>query len=120
VAAVDGQIDRFRVKRGAMLMIAPWTIQRHRDYWKHPHAFDPERFSKERQGELTPGTYLPFGQGPRVCVGKAFATVEATLILARVARRFDISIDDPASVRPVARLTTRPAEQIMSRWRVRS
>ncbi len=120
VAAEDCTIERHRVKRGAMLMIAPWTMHRHRDYWKHPHAFDPARFSKERQGELTPGAYLPFGQGPRVCVGKAFATVEATLILARLARRFDIAIDDPGSVRPVARLTTRPATQIRSRWRVRA
>ncbi|MEM6640491.1 MAG: cytochrome P450 [Pseudomonadota bacterium] len=119
VAAEDATIERFRVKRGAMLMIAPWTMHRHRDYWKQPHAFDPDRFSRARQHELTPGAYLPFGQGPRVCVGKAFATVEATLILARLCRRFDVQIEDPGSVRPVARLTTRPAEEIQSRWRVR-
>ena len=116
VAAEDARIERFVVKRGAMLMIAPWTMHRHRDYWRNPHAFDPDRFSRERQGELTPGAYLPFGQGPRVCVGKAFATIEATLILARLARRFDMRIESPGAVRPVARLTTRPAQQIRSRW----
>ncbi len=119
VAAETTRIGRRKVKRGAMIMISPWTIHRHSKLWKHPHVFDPDRFTPERQQELTPGAYLPFGVGPRVCVGKAFATVEATLILARLARRYDFAVDDVDRVRPVARLTTRPAEQIMGRVRVR-
>ncbi len=115
LAAEDTTIGRYKVKRGAMIMISPWTMHRHHDHWANPHAFDPDRFSTERQSELTPGTYLPFGVGPRVCVGKAFATIEATLILARLARRYDFSVIDPQHVRPIARLTTRPAEQIMCR-----
>lgn len=120
VAAEDTTIGRYRVKRGAMIMISPWTMHRHRDHWRNAHAFDPDRFSAERQSELTPGAYLPFGVGPRVCVGKAFATVEATLILARLARRYDLAIDNPQRVRPIARLTTRPAEQIMCRFSPRA
>ncbi|MGD8644365.1 MAG: cytochrome P450, partial [Chromatiales bacterium] len=120
VAAEDTKIGRFKVKRGAMIMIAPWTIHRHRDLWENPHAFDPDRFSPERQHSLISGAYLPFGQGQRVCVGKAFATVEATLILARLARRFDFEPLDAHRVRPAARLTTRPAEQIICRVRCRS
>lgn len=114
VAAEATQIGPYKVKRGAMIMIAPWTIHRHRSYWRDPHAFDPDRFSVERERELVPGTYLPFGMGPRVCVGAAFATTESTLILARLIRRFDFSVAAPKSVRPVARLTTRPAVQIMA------
>ena len=79
------------------------------------HAFDPDRFSPERESELVTGTYLPFGWGPRVCVGASFATTESALILARLARRFDFAAEQPGRVRPVARLTTRPAEQIMCR-----
>ncbi len=112
VAAENTQIGEFRVKKGAMIMIAPWVIQRHAAHWRDPHAFIPERFSPDREHEIVSGTYLPFGQGPRVCVGQAFATTEATLILARLARRFDFVVADPQRVRPVARLTTRPAEQI--------
>ena len=115
VAAEDTKIGKYRVKRGAMIMIAPWTIHRHATYWKDPHAFDPDRFSPERESELVAGTYLPFGWGPRVCVGASFATTESALILARLARRFDFSAEQPGRVRPVARLTTRPAEQIMCR-----
>ena len=115
VAAQATTIGRYNVKKGAMIMIAPWTIHRHASLWKNPHAFDPDRFSAAREGELVPGAYLPFGWGPRVCVGAAFATTESALILARLIRRYDFNVDDPASVRPVARLTTRPAQQITCR-----
>lgn len=119
VAAEAAQIGPYRVKRGAMIMIAPWTIHRHKSYWKNPHAFDPDRFSPEREAELVPGAYLPFGMGPRVCVGAAFATTESTLILARLMRRFDFTVASPGAVRPVARLTTRPAKEIVARVAVR-
>ena len=115
VAAQAGEIGGFRVKKGAMLMIAPWTIHRHELYWANPDAFDPDRFSPEREGDIVPGTYLPFGQGPRVCVGAAFAATEAVLIIARLVRRFDFRVEAPEKVRPVARLTTRPAEQMLCR-----
>ena len=113
VAAQAAQIGQHKVRKGAMLMIAPWTIHRHQLYWKNPDAFDPDRFSPEREHEIVPGTYLPFGQGARVCVGAAFAATEAVLIIARLARRFDFVAEAPEEVRPVARLTTRPATQIM-------
>lgn len=112
VAAEAATIGQHRVKKGAMLMIAPWTIHRHRDYWQNPHAFDPDRFSPEREHELVPGAYLPFGLGPRVCVGAGFAQLEASLILARLCRRYDFKVHDVDRIRPVARLTTRPAEQL--------
>ena len=120
VAAEDCRIGTRRVRRGALVMIAPWTLHRHRDFWREPHAFDPDRFLPEREHELTPGVYMPFGQGPRVCVGKGFAEVESSLILGRLLRRYDFEVLAPENVRPVARLTTRPAEQIMCRVRLRS
>jgi cytochrome P450 len=119
VAAVATTVGKFKVKKGAMIMISPWTIHRNEAYWRNAHQFDPDRFSAEREHELVPGAYLPFGLGPRVCVGAAFATTEATLILARLVRRFDFSPADPDKVRPVARLTTRPKQQIMCRVRDR-
>ena len=119
VAAEATTIGKYKVKRGAMIMISPWTIHRNENYWKNAHHFDPDRFSAEREAELVPGAYLPFGLGPRVCVGAAFATTEATLILARLVRRFDFTALEPEHVRPVARLTTRPKAQIMCRVRER-
>jgi len=113
VAQEATTIGDLKVRRGALVMVAPWVLHRHARYWKRPHEFDADRFSPEREGEITPGTYIPFGQGPRVCAGAAFATTEAVLLIARLFRRFDFHIENAARVRPAARLTTRPTEQIM-------
>ena len=117
VALEATKIGGRRVRKGALIMIAPWALHRHRAYWKNPDMFDPDRFSAAREGELTQGAYIPFGYGPRVCVGAGVATAEATLILARLTRRYEFAVADAAAVRPVARLTTRPAAQIMCRVR---
>jgi cytochrome P450 len=115
VAAIDTIIGAKKIKRGTMVMIAPWVLHRHHSLWSNPDVFDPDRFSPERAHEIKEGAYMPFGLGPRVCVGAAFATTEATLILARILRQFDLEALCPEAVRPVARLTTRPAEEIMIR-----
>jgi cytochrome P450 len=119
VAAQDVEIAGHRARRGAMIMIAPWTIHRHEALWRDPDRFDPDRFSGDAERAIVPGSYLPFGLGPRICVGAAFATIEAGLILARLVRRFDIEALDPDGVRPIARLTTRPAQEIMVRAKLR-
>ena len=100
-----------------MLMIAPWAMHRHVKMWPHPDRFDPDRFLPERERELTPGAYIPFGLGPRICVGAAFATIETALILARLVRRFDFESLSPERCVPFARLTTRPAVEIKARVR---
>jgi len=117
VALKPVRFGRYQLRRGSMVMIAPWVVHRHSGLWKNPHAFDPDRFLPEREHEMTPGAYIPFGIGRRVCIGAAFATTEATLILGRLLKRYRFSIERPERVRPVARLTTRPAEEIMVRIR---
>ena len=112
VALRDARVGPRRLKRGALVMIAPWTLHRHTRYWDDPDAFIPERFLPENESALTEGAYIPFGQGPHTCVGAGFAQTESVLIIADLLRRFDISIDPGQHVRPAARLTTRPAEQI--------
>ena len=99
-----GTID---VRRGSVLMIAPWVLHRHRRYWRDPDAFDPSRFMPDA---LPPErfAYLPFGAGPRVCVGAQFALVEATLVLAMLVHEFRVVLDDPVPVVPVAIVTTQP------------
>jgi len=123
-----------RVKRGAMIMISPWTAHRNARLWSNADRFDPDRFEREEaSGEASGqasvrdagdaddaerrGPMMSFGIGPRVCVGASFATTEAVLIIARLVRRYDIEALDPDAVRPVARLTTRPAVEITCRIR---
>ncbi|MDJ0877163.1 MAG: cytochrome P450 [Halieaceae bacterium] len=117
VALKATQVGSRKLKRGALVMIAPWTLHRHRDLWENPHAFIPERFLPENEDVLTPGAYIPFGQGPHTCVGAGFAQTESALIIARLVRRFDFECLEPNRVRPAARLTTRPAEQVFCRVR---
>ncbi|MEM7291107.1 MAG: cytochrome P450 [Pseudomonadota bacterium] len=115
VAAENTEILGRKIKKGAMVMIAPWVVHRHQAYWKNPHSFDAERFMAHREADILPNTYMPFGLGPRVCVGANFATIEATLILARLCRKYDFAVLPGQTVKPVARLTTRPKDQIMIR-----
>ncbi|MFN8878355.1 MAG: cytochrome P450 [Gemmatimonadota bacterium] len=113
VASRDTVVAGRRVRRGTMIMIAPWTMHRHRKLWPEPERFDPDRWAPEREKGHVPGAYIPFGAGPRVCVGAAFAQVEAALIIARVVRDFDFVPRDPAGVAPASRLTTRPRRPIV-------
>lgn len=115
VALENTQIGGRKVPRGALVIVAPWVLHRHRSYWVEPDVFDPDRFLPERESGMTSGAYIPFGIGPRVCAGAAFAQVEAVLIIASLARKFDFHLIDGDSVEPAARLTTRPVKQVMCR-----
>ncbi|MCU0700393.1 MAG: cytochrome P450 [Myxococcaceae bacterium] len=108
VAAQELTLGDRKVKRGTMIMIAPWAMHRHERLWENPDRFDPDRFDHE----LPAGAYLPFGAGPRICIGAAFATLEATLVIARLVQRYDVIATNPDDVWPLARLTTRPAREI--------
>lgn len=118
VAMKAGYVGKHRIRKGALIMIAPWTLHRHRAYWRHPNAFDPDRFMPDRQDELVEGAFIPFGAGPHTCIGAGFAAIESALILARLCRHVDFTIENPDRVRPAARLTTRPAQEIMVRPRL--
>lgn len=119
VAARDMRLGGQFIKKGAMVMISPWIIHRHRDLWENADRFDPERFLGSREQGQAQGAYMPFGQGPRICVGAAFALVESVLILARLTRRYRFEPVAPDRVRPVSRLSTRPATEITGRVTLR-
>jgi len=120
VAAERTRIGPYTVKRGAMIMVSPWTAHRNESQWRNAEYFDPDRFDKASRGDDDTGVLMSFGLGPRVCVGAAFATIESGLILARLVRRYEFDVEDAPAVRPVARLTTRPACEIQCRVRRRS
>jgi cytochrome P450 len=115
VAAEATRIGKYSVKKGAMIMVSPWTAHRNALLWRHADRFDPDRFDAAGGDDQDSGVLMSFGLGPRVCVGAAFATIESGLILARLARRYDFLIENAGAVRPVARLTTRPATDIRVR-----
>jgi len=91
-------------------MIAPWVMHRHQRLWRDPDAFDPDRFMPD-QPPPSRSVYMPFGAGPRICVGAQFALAEATLALAMLVRRFTITLADTEPLRPVAVVTTQPSRR---------
>jgi cytochrome P450 len=97
-------------------MISPWLLHRHHDLWSNPDHFDPSRFMDEKEAAIPRGSYIPFGLGPRVCIGAAFATIEASLILAAILSRYTVEVLNPEQVQPVARLTIRPVQDIQVRF----
>ncbi|WP_293380188.1 cytochrome P450 [Phenylobacterium sp.] len=110
VAAGPDEICGHKVKKGDRIFISTWVMHRHRAYWDEPERFDPDRFSPERSEGRPRFAYMPFGAGPRVCIGAAFAMTEATLILAALAQKVRLRMDRPQDVELLARITLAPKD----------
>ncbi|MBS0362674.1 MAG: cytochrome P450 [Proteobacteria bacterium] len=108
VAAGPDEICGQAVKKGDHVFISTWVMHRHRAYWDDPETFDPDRFSAERSEGRPRFAYMPFGGGPRICIGANFAMTEATLILAALAQKVRLRMDRPQDVKLRARITLAP------------
>ncbi|MEJ5202363.1 MAG: cytochrome P450 [Anaerolineales bacterium] len=107
-AIEDDQIGGYPIPRGALIIISPYVIHRHPAYWENPLAFDPERFNEARGKSYPRYAYIPFGGGPRLCIGSQFAQVEATLILAMVTQHYRLELPEGSQVKVDALVTLRP------------
>ncbi|MDR9776652.1 cytochrome P450 [Rhizobium hidalgonense] len=90
------------------VLIMPWTLHRHELYWDRPRAYMPERFLPENRGSIGRFQFLPFGAGPRVCIGATFALQEAVIALAVMMHRYRFDSTDETNPWPVQKLTTQP------------
>lgn len=93
---------------GSMLVVSPWLIHRNRTIWTQPHAFDPDRFDRPEEKSACRHAYMPFGKGPRICIGAGFAQQEAMILIARLLSAFDLAPAPGPKPEPVSRLTLRP------------
>ncbi len=103
--------DRYKelaIVKGAQIQIMPWTVHRHRKLWREPDAFMPERFHPGNRDAIDRFQYLPFGAGPRICIGAAFAMQEAAIALAVLMSRFRFDVTERTRPWPVQKLTTQP------------
>jgi cytochrome P450 len=98
------------IERGTMVVISPWVLHRHRLLWNDPDLFDPARFLEGAQRTIERHAYLPFGVGPRMCIGAAFALQEATIALATIMRNFTLRLAPGQSVWPRQTMTLRPRD----------
>lgn len=107
LAREPDEVAGLKLRRGDAVLIAPWVLHRHRRLWDAPEAFDPRRF-------LAPApapdrfAYMPFGVGPRVCIGAQFALTEAVLALSAILGRFRVELAATRPVMPMAVTTTVP------------
>ncbi|EPS0830941.1 cytochrome P450 [Campylobacter jejuni] len=101
----DTQVRDKLIKKGSGVVIAPWLIHRHEEFWTNPHGFNPSRF----EGEYKKDAYLPFGVGERICIGQGFAMQEAILILANILKTYKLELEEGFVPDVVGRLTVRSA-----------
>ena len=107
-AAAADELGGHPVKPGTQLLVSPWIIHRHQMLWDEPDLFDPERFAPGKREAIHRFGYLPFGAGPRICIGMAFAMQEAVLLLATMLQRYRFKLIDPDKVDPHSTITLRP------------
>jgi len=108
-AIVDDVIAGELIRPGTQVWISPWVMHRHRKFWDNPIAFMPDRFANKPSPWTGIGAFLPFGAGPRICIGATFALAEAQIVLARLLSQFKVTLDASRAVLPVARVTTAPS-----------
>jgi len=107
----DVEIDGYQVPKGSVVLLAPYTLHRREEYFPEPEQFDPERFTPEREKQLPRYAFMPFGAGPRICIGLYFAMMEGHLLLATIAQRASFSLVPGQTIEPdpVHHLALRPA-----------
>ena len=108
-AVADDKLGDHEVRAGDIVSVWPWLLHRHESLWERPDEFDPDRFSPERRAGRHRFQYLPFGGGPRLCVGMRFATAEALTILAHWLSAWRFEPAPGREVRVHGMVTLRPA-----------
>jgi cytochrome P450 len=106
------EIGGYRIEAKGSIFLSPWLLHRDPRFWDAPEAFDPDRFSPERSRGRPRYAYLPFGGGPRVCIGSHFATLEMQLVLATLAQRVRLVPVPGHPVEPRPIFTLRPRHGI--------
>jgi cytochrome P450 len=117
VAVEDVVLGGHAIPRGTILCMSPYALHRRPDIWPDPERFDPDRFTPEAEALRPRFSWFPFGGGPRVCIGAQFAQLEAQLLLAQIAQRFDLEPVSAEPVKPSFSMALRPAKPLLLRVR---
>jgi cytochrome P450 len=107
-AVGDCQLGEFYVPAGTQIWLSQWVVHRDPRWWPDAELFLPERWADDLIRRLPRGTYFPFGDGPRVCIGSQFATTEAVLLLTTIAQRYRLELVPGPPIRPLPSITLRP------------
>ena len=107
-ALADDELGGFHLPRGWLVFVIPYVLHRLPAFWQDPEAFDPDRFLPERSSDRPKFVYLPFGAGPRQCIGNQFALIEAHLVVATLAQGYRLHLVPRHRVEPWPLITLRP------------
>jgi cytochrome P450 len=107
-AVAADRLGEAEIRAGDIVSVWPWLLHRHRKLWDDPDAFDPDRFAPEAKARRHRFQYIPFGGGPRLCVGARFATFEALTILSHWLRSWRFAPTPGRAVQPSGMVTLRP------------
>lgn len=107
-ATADAVIGGYHIPKGSAVDLSPYVTHRHPAFWPDPERFEPERFTPEQTATRHKYAYIPFSTGPRMCIGNNFALMEATLVLATLARRLRLRLVDGRIPQPEPLITLRP------------
>lgn len=118
-AVEDDEFDGYRIQAGAMVSLNPFLTHRHSEFWERPEAFYPQHFTAERVKARPRYAYFPFGAGPRICLGKHFALLEAILALSEVAQRTRLRLVPGQRIEPIWSGTLRPAGNLLMTFEAR-
>ena len=116
----DTDVGDYQIKKGTWVVVSPYSLHRHEAIFPDPETFDPERFHPKRAGSISRYAYLPFGAGPRVCIGAQFAMIESQMILIQLLQRFTFELAKGQHVNPQALITVAPENGLHIRVRPRS
>jgi cytochrome P450 len=113
-AVGDDQLGEFDVPAGTLVCVSPYVLHRDERFWEEPERFDPDRFTEERSADRPDYAYIPFSGGPRHCVGRHLAMLEAQLVLATVRQRVRVTLVQGHPIEPEALVTLRPRYGVLA------
>ena len=108
----DVELGGYRLEKNSVVFIPPYVVHHDSRWWKEPEKFDPTRFSEENEPDIPKYAYLPFGGGPRICIGNHFSLMEAQILLAMMVSRYQVSHAPNTKIIPLRRVTTFPKDGI--------
>lgn len=114
-AIKDCTLGGYTIPAGKQFFLTPWAVHRNPQFFPEPDQFEPERWASEETKNLPKFAYFPFGGGPRVCIGNALAMMEATLIVATIAQKYQLKLEPGQKIEPQPLVTLRPKHGLKMR-----
>ena len=100
MSIAEVEIGGYRIPKNTVVLLSPWSLHHRADLWPDPDRFDPDRFTPEAEAARTRDAWIPFSDGPRVCIGMHFSMIEAPLVLATLLQQVDFALESNTEVEP--------------------